>query len=301
MLRLVLQENKNIKVVFNIGRGGIFNMEIWVSELQTKDLGLTARVKEVLFMGESDFQEIMVVDTYEYGRMLILDGVYQCSMFDEYVYSEMISNVPLYVHPDPRKVLVVGGADGGTVREVVKHPAVEQVEIVEIDAKVVEVCRKFLPEISTAYNHPKVQLKFADGVAHMAAAQSQYDVIIVDCSDPVGPGEALFSHAFYQDVYKALKPDGLFVQQTESPFFHQSLIKRLVKDVRSLFPIVRTYLAHIPIYPSGAHCFTVGSKLYDPLLVDTSKIPDLPTRYYNRDIQRSSFVLPNFVRDLLKQ
>jgi len=280
-------------------RGGDSEMELWYTEFQTKNLGLTARVKETLFMGRSEFQDVAVLDTYEFGRMLALDGVFQTDIFDEFIYHEMIAHVPLYTHPCPRKVLIIGGGDGGTAREVLKHP-VESVEMVEIDSLVVEVCKKYLPEISTVLinGHPKFSLKIGDGIDHMAQASDQYDVIIVDCSDPIGPGEGLFTRKFYQDCHKALKADGLFVQQTESPFYHQSLLKRLRRDIASIFPVVRTYLAHIPLYPSGTHCFTIGSKRYDPLTVETSGLPALKTRYWTRELQRSCFVLPGFIQEL---
>jgi spermidine synthase len=277
-------------------------MELWFTEHQTNNLGLSARIKETLYMGKSEFQDIAVVDTYEFGRMLVLDGVFQTSIFDEYIYHEMIAHVPLYTHPHPRKVLVIGGGDGGSIREVVKHDTVELVEMVEIDGLVVDVSKRFLPEISAALiaNHPKLQLKIGDGIKHMAQAENLYDVIIVDCSDPIGPGEGLFTSAFYQDVFKALKPDGLFVQQTESPFYHQPLLKRLRKDIEVLFPIIRTYLAPIPLYPGGTHCFTIGSKKYDPITIDVARIPEMETRYYNREIQKNCFVLPNFLQNLFK-
>ena len=278
-------------------------MELWYTEYQTENLGLTARIKETLYAGRSEYQQVAVVDSFEFGRMLVLDGVFQTSVFDEFIYHEMIAHVPLFVHPDPRTVLVIGGGDGGTVREVVKHQSVEVAEMVEIDGLVVDVSKKYLPEISVALNdnHPKLRLKIGDGIKHMQEVENKYDVIIVDCSDPNGPGEGLFTHAFYQNVHKALKPDGLFVQQTESPFFHQDLIKRLKADIASLFPITRLYLANIPLYPSGLHCFTIGSKQYDPSQADLNRIPEnLGTRYYNREMQKSCFALPNFVQDLLK-
>jgi spermidine synthase len=277
-------------------------MELWMTEFQTKNLGMTCRIKETLFTGQSDFQEISVVDTYEFGRMLVLDGVFQTSVFDEYIYHEMIARVPLNIHPKPANVLVIGGGDGGCVREVVQHPGVERVEMVEIDGLVVEVSKKYLPEISAAmiHNHPKLHVKIGDGIAYMRDAQNQYDAIIVDCSDPIGPGEGLFTPAFYQDVYKALKPDGLFVQQTESPFYHKHLIRGLFQDIKALFPITRLYLANIPLYPGGLHCFTIGSKQYDPLTVDVAGVPAMTGRYYNRAIQKSCFMLPEFVQDLLK-
>ncbi len=278
-------------------------MELWYTEYQTENLGLTARIKETLYAGRSEYQQVAVVDSLEFGRMLVLDGVFQTSVFDEFIYHEMIAHVPLFVHPNPRTVLVIGGGDGGTVREVVKHQSVEVAEMVEIDGLVVDVSKKYLPEISVALNdnHPKLRLKIGDGIKHMQEVENKYDVIIVDCSDPIGPGEGLFTHAFYQNVHKALKPDGLFVQQTESPFFHQDLIKRLKADIASLFPITRLYLANIPLYPSGLHCFTIGSKQYDPSQADLNRIPEnLGTRYYNREMQKSCFALPNFVQDLLK-
>lgn len=278
-------------------------MELWFTEQQTKNLGMSARVKETLFMGKSDFQDVAVVDSHQFGRMLVLDGVFQTSVAEEFIYHEMIAHIPLFTHPNPKHVLVIGGGDGGTIREVVKHESVEVAEMVEIDGMVVEACKKYLPEISEALinNHPKVQLKIGDGIQHMKDAENKYDVIIVDCSDPIGPGEGLFTPEFYRNVYKALKPDGLFVQQTESPFYHQDLIQYINKEVSNIFPITKLYLANIPLYPSGLHCFTMGSKKHDPLAVDADKLaPAFPTRYYNKDIQKSCFALPNFVQELLK-
>lgn len=277
-------------------------MELWFTESQTKDIRLQLRIKETLFMGKSEFQDIAVVDSYEFGRMLVLDGVFQTSIAEEFIYHEMIAHVPLFTHPHPKKVLVIGGGDGGAVREVVRHDAVEKAEMVEIDGMVVDVSKKFLPEISAALisNHPKLELKIGDGIQYMKDSENKYDVIIVDCSDPIGPGEGLFTSDFYRNVYKALKEDGLFVQQTESPFYHQELITYVNKEISALFPITKTYLANIPLYPSGMHCFTMGSKKYDPMQADTEHIQQLVTRYYNKDIHKSCFSLPNFVRDLVK-
>lgn len=277
-------------------------MQLWCTENQTDSLGLTVRVKETLFAGRSEFQDVAIVDTYQFGRMLVLDGVFQTSVVDEFIYHEMIAHVPLYTHPKPEHILVIGGGDGGTIREVVRHDSVKVAEMVEIDGMVVDACKKHLPEISVALNenNPKVRLKIGDGINHMKEADNKYDVIIVDCSDPIGPGEGLFTHAFYQDVFKALKPDGLFVQQTESPFYHQELIQRLTKDIASLFPITKMYLANVPIYPGGLHCFTIGSKKYDPAAADTGKRQQLTNRYYHADLHKSSFVLPNFIRELIK-
>ena len=236
-------------------------MKLWLTEKQTENLSMSCRIRETLFVGQSEYQKVVVADSFEFGRMLVLDDVFQTSIFDEFVYHEMIAHVPLFTHPAPKKVLVIGGGDGGAVREVVRHAAVESVEMVEIDGMVVEASKKYLPEISHTMRdgHPKLNLMIGDGIAHMNAVENHYDVILVDCSDPIGPGEGLFSREFYQDVYKALKPDGLFVQQTESPFYHQPLIRRIYRDISDLFPIAKMYLANIPLYPGGVHSFTMGS------------------------------------------
>ncbi|MDR1701980.1 MAG: polyamine aminopropyltransferase [Sporomusaceae bacterium] len=279
-------------------------MELWCTELQTPNLTMSARIKETLYTGRSEFQEIVVVDTDQFGKMLVLDGVFQTSTAEEFVYHEMIAHVPLFTHPDPKRVLVIGGGDGGTVREVLKHKSVTEVKMVEIDGLVVEACKKYLPEHSVilrdAANQPRFELLIGDGIKYMQKSYSYYDIIIVDCSDPIGPGEGLFNHAFYQDVLKALKPDGIFVQQTESPFYHQELIQRVYKDVSSLFPVTRLYLANIPLYPGGLHSFTMGSRQYDPQNTPPERInADFSCRYYNREIHHSAFALPNFARDLL--
>ncbi len=277
-------------------------MKLWLTEKQTENLSMSCRIRETLFVGQSEYQKVVVADSFEFGRMLVLDDVFQTSIFDEFVYHEMIAHVPLFTHPAPKKVLVIGGGDGGAVREVVRHAAVESVEMVEIDGMVVEASKKYLPEISHTMRdgHPKLKLMIGDGIAHMNAVENHYDVILVDCSDPIGPGEGLFSREFYQDVYKALKPDGLFVQQTESPFYHQSLIRRIYRDISDLFPIAKMYLANIPLYPGGVHSFTMGSKQVDPVSCALPAQMPFDTRYYNLALHRSCFSLPNFAADLLK-
>ena len=280
-------------------------MDLRLTEFQTPNLSMSVKIKETLYIGRSDFQEVVVVDSEQFGRMLSLDGVFQTSIFDEFIYHDMIVHVPLFTHPDPQKILIIGGGDGGSAREAMRHAGVAEVKMVEIDGLVVEVAKKYLPEISSllndAHNQPKFNLMIGDGIEYMRQANNYYDVIIVDCSDPIGPGEGLFTRAFYRDVYQALKPDGLFVQQTESPFYHQPLLQRLHADISSLFPLTRVYLASIPLYPGGLHSFTIGSKKYDPLEADLNRVPaGFACRYYNKDLHKSAFVLPNFVRDLLR-
>ncbi len=276
-------------------------MKQFVTEHQSEHLDLSAEVSQVLYKGKSEFQDIEVADSKEFGRMLVLDGVFQTSIKDEFMYHESIAHIPLFLHPHPANVLIIGGGDGGAAREAVRHPEVEHVTMVEIDGKVIELSKQFFPEISKAMleNNPKLTVKVGDGIGFMAEAENFYDVIIVDCSDPIGPGEGLFTYEFYKNTFKALKEDGLFVQQTESPFMHQPLIKKIWKSVSDIFPISRLYTAFIPLYPSGMHCFTMGSKKYDPLKWTPNRLQTFKTRYYPEGIQRSAFALPNFVKELL--
>ena len=276
-------------------------MRKFVTEHQSPYLDLTTEVSDILYRGYSQFQDIIVADSKEFGRMLVLDGVFQTSIKDEFMYHESIVHIPMFLHPNPKKVLIIGGGDGGAAREAVRHPEVESVTMVDIDGKVIELSKQYFPEIAKAMieGDPKLTVKVGDGIAFMREAENYYDVIIVDCSDPVGPGEGLFSYDFYKDTFKALKDDGLFVQQTESPFMHRKLVKDIFDCVSDIFPITRLYTAFIPLYPSGMHCFTMGSKKYDPLTWQPNRKRTLPTRYYNEGIQQSAFVLPNFVKDLL--
>ena len=276
-------------------------MELWVTEQQNEDVNFSCRVKNTIFTGKSDFQDISILETEYFGKMLILDGVIQTTTFDEYIYHEMIVHVPMFSHPDPKTVLVIGGGDGGSVRETTKHNSVEKVQWVDIDGMVIEACKTYLPE----WNHmlkdkAVVNFKVEDGLRHVREAKEVYDVIIVDCSDPVGPGELLFTYDFYKDIRGALKEDGLFVQQTESPFYHRDFIRRIQKDVGSLYPITRLYTANIPTYPSGLHCFTIGSKKYDPMTPSPERVLDFETRCYSEEVHKASFVLPKYVKELVK-
>ena len=276
-------------------------MKKFITEHQSSHLDLTTEVSDILYRGHSDFQDIVVADSKEFGRMLVLDGVFQTSIKDEFMYHESIVHIPMFLHPNPKRVLIIGGGDGGSAREAVRHPEVESVAMVDIDGKVIELSKQYFPEISKAMleDNPKLTVTVGDGIAFMWQAENYYDVIIVDCSDPVGPGEGLFTYDFYKDTFKALKDDGIFVQQTESPFMHGKLVKDVFDCVSDIFPIARLYTAFIPLYPSGMHCFTMGSKKYDPLQWTPNRKRTFPTRYYNEGIQQSAFVLPNFVKDLL--
>ncbi|MBA1337090.1 MAG: Spermidine synthase [Firmicutes bacterium] len=275
-------------------------MELWYTEKQTKDVGITCKVKQTLHVEKSKFQDIALIDTEQYGRMLVLDGTVQTTIEDEFVYHEMITHVPLFSHPDPRKVVVVGGGDGGAIREILKHPGVEKAYLVEIDDRVVEVSKRFLPEISVALNDKRAEVRIEDGIKFIKENRNQFDVIIVDSTDPVGPAVGLFVKDFYQSIFDSLKEDGIFVAQTESPFYNKDLISRVYRDISSIFPVTKLYVCSIPTYPSGYWAFTMGSKKFNPLEIPEGRIKDLGTKYYNADVHKAAFVLPNFVKQLLE-
>jgi spermidine synthase len=274
-------------------------MELWYTEKQNDNLKLSCRVTKTLHVEKTPFQNLAVLDTPGFGRVLVLDGIVQTTVWDEYIYHEMIAHVPLNTHRNPRKVLIIGGGDGGTAREVVRHPMVETAVMVEIDERVVAASRAYLPELSSGFDDPKLDLRFDDGIKHVEECENEYDVIIIDSTDPVGPAVGLFSGEFYGKVLKALKEDGLFTAQTESPLFDLNFIARINGDVGAFFPIVRQYLACVPSYPGGLWSFTMGSKKYDPILTPPESVPELPYRYYNKSIHQAAFMLPQFMQELL--
>jgi spermidine synthase len=275
-------------------------MELWYTEKQTENFGITAKIRETLAAERTPYQHLAVIDTVEWGRMLVLDGMVMTSVRDEFVYHEMVIHPALNTHPDPRRVLIVGGGDGGAIREALRHPKVEQVVLVEIDGRVIEQSKRHLPEIAGMLDHPKVEVIVGDGYLHIHEQKNAYDVIVVDSTEPVGPAVELFTRGFYQGIHDALREDGMFVAQTDNPWFKADLIRRVYREVKEIFPIVRVYGANIPTYPSGWWTFTLGSKKYDPLQVDEGDIPEMDTKYYTPRLHKAAFVLPRFVEDLLK-
>lgn len=275
-------------------------MELWFTEKQTESFGITAKIKQTLHTEQTKFQKLDMVETEEFGNMLVLDGMVMTTQKDEFVYHEMVAHVPLFTHPHPEEVLVVGGGDGGVIREVLKHPSVKKATLVEIDGKVIEYSKKYLPEIAGKLDDPRVDVLVDDGFMHIAKSENKYDVIMVDSTEPVGPAVNLFTKGFYDGIAKALKKDGIFVAQTDNPWFKADLIQNVFKDVKEIFPITRLYCANIPTYPSGLWTFTIGSKTFDPLKVPEDRIHDMDTKYYTKDLHRASFVLPKFVEDLTK-
>ena len=235
-------------------------MSIWFTEKQTENFGITMKVNRTLHTEQTEFQKLDMIETEEWGNMLLLDDMVMTSTRDEFVYHEMVAHVPLFTHPNPENVLVVGGGDGGVIREILKHPSVKKATLVDIDGKVIESSKKFLPEIAGKLDDPRVDVQVGDGFMHIAKSENEYDVIMVDSTEPVGPAVNLFTKGFYAGISKALKEDGIFVAQSDNPWFKADLIRDVQRDVKEIFPITSLYLANIPTYPSGLWAFTIGSK-----------------------------------------
>lgn len=269
----------------------------WFTEYQTDGLSLGLRIDSVLASETTEYQDMLVVETDTYGRLLALDGAVQTTSRDEFVYHEMITHVPLFMLEAPKKVAVIGGGDGGAIREILKHPTVEEAHLVEIDGKVVTAAREFFPEISSALDHPRAFVHLTDGIEWVKDARD-FDVIIVDSTDPVGPAQGLFQAEFYQSIADALTDTGILVAQSESPFLHQILIQQMRDGMRTAFSDVALYLAAIPTYPSGLWSFMMASK---KPAVPSSRCHDanIATRYWTPALQSAAFVLPRFVEEMM--
>lgn len=275
-------------------------MDMWLKEGQIENAAMTYKIKETLVRKKTEYQDLAIVDTYSFGRMLLLDGIVQTTIKDEYVYHEMIAHIPLFTHPNPKKVLVVGGGDGGAIREVLKHPSVEKAVLCEIDKEVINECKRFLPEISCALDDARCEIFVGDGIKYVHEHKNEFDVIIVDSTDPFGAAEGLFGGSFYKEIYDCLTEDGIFIAQTETPFYLPEVVKRVYNDANAVFPITKLFMAGIPTYPSGFWSFTVGSKKHDPETVDLSNSINIDTKYYTKKLHKACFVLPKFVEDLTK-
>ena len=276
-------------------------MELWYTEKQTENYGITAKIEKTLHTEQSEFQRIDLIETNQWGKMLVLDGMVMTTDKDEFVYHEMITHLAMNTHPNPKQVLVVGGGDGGAIREILKYPSVERAVLAEIDGRVIEVSKQFLPEIAGKLDDPRVDVQVVDGIQYIHDNKNTFDVILVDSTEPVGPAVGLFARDFYQGIYESLKEDGIMVAQTESPFFNADLITRVFKDIASIYPVTRYYTGSIPTYPSGLWSWTMGSKKHDPLEVDESKLIEPEgTKYYHKAMHKTVFTVPKFVQELLK-
>jgi spermidine synthase len=281
-------------------------MELWFTEEHTKDVRFTIRVDEQLESVQSDFQKIDVFQTPEFGKVLVIDGYIMLTEKDEFVYHEMITHVPMSVNPGIKKILVIGAGDGGTVRELTRYNTVERIDMVEIDKMVVDVCVDHIPQTACKLSDEKVNLYFEDGLKFVKTKENEYDLIIVDSTDPVGPGMELFTVDFYENCFKALKEDGILVNQHESPYYAReaAAMRRAHEKIKMVFPVAKVYQAHIPTYGSGHWLFGFASKKYDPIShldEEAWNKLGLKTKYYNSALHKGAFALPNYVLEMLEQ
>ncbi len=271
---------------------------LWMTENQTDYMRLSLKVTEVIHQERTKWQDILIVNTPEYGRTMMLDGAIQLTERDEFCYSEMMAHVPLCSHPEPKRVLIVGGGDGAILREVLKHPDVEVCTLVDIDEKVIEASKRHLPTIGNMLEAPRADVRCMDAMEYIRTTQDRFDVVIVDSTDPVEFAAGLFQAPFYTDVKKVMTPKGIMVELTESPFSDTALMKQAISQMRLVFPVVRMYWGVVPTYPTGMWTYCAASLSPDPA-TPIRNVSD--TRYYTNAIHRSAFVLPPFLEELIAE
>lgn len=277
---------------------------LWLTEIHKQTVAMSFKIVKTLFSDRSPFQQVEVIQTAGHGNLLVNDGIIQISERDEFIYHEMIAHVPLFAHPSPKKVLVVGGGDGGTVREVLKHRSIEKVVMVEIDEMVVRACRQHLPAVSCALDDPRLELRIEDGVRYVKNTDERFDVVIVDSTDPIGPSEPLFDKAFYGQVAAILQADGIMVTQSESPFYDHDVQYPMLMNQRPFFKKLHIYLFSNLTYPGGFWSFGYASHGPCPLKdfnAERVETAGIATRYYNSGMHRAAFMLPTFVKDNLSK
>lgn len=273
--------------------------------MHTPSVKLSVQVNRQLYSEENEYIRLDIFESPEFGRFLTVDGYIITTERDEFIYHEMMTHVPMAVHPDPRKILVFGAGDGGVVRELLKYPDIEQIDMVEVNEGVVEACMKYLPFSASGLTEPKVTIYSDNSLRFIRHIENEYDVIIVDSAGFYGPGESLLSREFYGSCYKALKDDGIMVNQHQSPFYDEDRLEtqKAHKRIVESFPISRVYQAHIPSYPSGYWLFGFASKGYHPvkdLRAKKWKSLNIETRYYTTNLHRGCFALPAYVERMLE-
>ncbi len=279
-------------------------MELWYTEQHTPNVRFSIKVTDMLYTGHSGIQQIDVFDSKEFGRFLTLDGLMMLTEKDEFIYHEMMVHVPMAVKSDAKDVLVIGAGDGGTIRELARYPGIARIDMVEIDEEVVRVCRTYLRQTACGLDDGRLNIFYEDGLRFVRDKVAEYDLILVDSTDPFGPGEGLFTREFYGNCHKALKDDGILVNQHESPYYdyYANSMRRAHQRIKEYFPICGVYQAHIPTYPSGHWLFGFASKKLDPVGdLDAARWNALGirTKYYNTVLHAGSFALPTYVQEVL--
>jgi len=266
---------------------------------------MTLKVNQVVHHEKSKYQDVLIFESSDYGMVLVLDNVIQCTERDEFSYQEMITHLGMFSHPNPKKVLVIGGGDGGVLREVVKHECVEEAILCDIDEAVIRLSKKYLPGMSVGYQHPKVEVHVGDGFKFLDDYKNEFDVIITDSSDPEGPAEALFQKPYFELLKGALREGGIITTQAENPWLHMSMITGLKKQCKEVFPVAEYGWTTIPTYPAGQIGFMVcakdgSSNVKKPVRTLTTEEEDKIFKYYSKEVHEAAFVLPKFAEKALR-
>lgn len=280
-------------------------MDLWFTENHTKEVRFSIKIEKHLHSSKSPFQQIDIFKSKEFGTFFTLDGLMMVTEKDEFIYHDMIVHVAMATNPNIKKVLVIGAGDGGTIRELTRYKNIEKIDLVEIDEEVVRVCQEFLPQTADKLTDERVNMFFEDGLRFVRMTDEIYDLIIVDSTDPFGPGEGLFTTEFYGNCYKALSSDGILINQHESPYYEEDRnnMKHAHKKIKEIFEISKVYQAHIPTYPSGHWLFGFASKKFDPindLKEDEWNNLGIKTKYYNTELHKGAFALPTYVKEMLE-
>ena len=281
-------------------------MEYWFSEHHTENVKFSLKVDKHLYSNETDLGRVDIFDSLEYGRILAVDGYIIFTERDEFIYDEMLAHIPMAVHKNAKDILVFGAGDGGVIDELVKYKTIERIDLVEINDGVIEACRQYFPDVAVSLDDPRVNLYTDNALRFIRHIENEYDLIIVDSAGFYGPGESLLTREFYGSCYKALKEDGIMVNQHQSPFYEDDRVEtqKAHKRILNNFPISRVYQAHIPSYPSGYWLFGFASKKYHPIKDFKPREWDalnIETWYYTTHLHMGAFMLPKYVEDLLKE
>lgn len=260
-------------------------------------INYTYSFDRILYEHSSRYGDIQVVEHDYFGKMLILNGVVQLTERDEYLYHEMLAHVPLYSHPNPSDILIIGGGDGGTLREVLKHSQVVKVLVAEIDSDVIKASIDFLPSLSSGFNDPRTKVVIENGAELISQLRDDYDVILIDCTDPIGPAESLFTIEFLKDAYMALKAGGILAAQTESLHFHLDFVRQVQNRLKQVFPIIDLYTASIATYAGNWWTFSIASKQF--ALREPSRKCNICTRFYADDVHHNAFLVPSLYNRLI--
>lgn len=272
-------------------------------EITPDGFGIAIKKKNVLFSDNSPFQKVEIIESdSKLGKILTLDDLMMTTEGDEFFYHEMITHIPMMNHKEPKTVLVIGGGDGGTVREVLKHDTVEKVVLCEIDGMVIDACKKYLPTIACELDNPKCEILVEDAIEYIKDKKNMFDIILIDSTDPIGPGEGLFTEEFYTNVKNSMKKGGILAVQSESPIAQTESVSKMYKLLKKVFPICKAYSSNIPTYPGGYWTWAYCSVDVEPLsYIDDRRCDEITKtcKVYNREYHLARFALPNYIKELI--